>query len=545
MNLLTLAQRWAWKSIAFIALQCMAIHSSKAQQNLPVIHATSRIVDIRDGGKMQKSVWNLSPDIKPDVYYSLESEGTRRVSFYTDIDSISFDVEHNQNYDFLVVLNQVDTCYTRIEGGKPKERVVRTLLSPDQTQKDMMLLVESLQREHGDVTRYKSKEELKELSKALFGKLDHAMDQYEFYLFVSKLISEIQDGHTGSSLPSELIADYEGGVKMFPVQLWFDGEHSFVACDRFPSLPVGTEILSINGENVNGIKKKLFEYLSSDGSIVSKKHWILNYGGFPLLYSWVYGRVDSYTLDYKDEKGEVKQLSIDADYLNNSQCMAYSQEFDEYLDLEFLPNSTAILTIRSFHNKKLLQTEEDFKKFLFYSFKKIKDQGINKLIIDLRYNTGGENANGAQLYSYLTDRPFQFSSDPVSGPVWDYPSANNYQGKVIFLINGLSFSTTSNFAAIARSSARGVFVGEETGGAYYGGSSGEVFSLTLPNSKIRVSIPKNPSTNPVKEIPVKDRGVIPDFIITPSLKNVIDQEDVQLKFAIDLVNRTESEKGNR
>lgn len=165
---------------------------------------------------------------------------------------------------------------------------------------------------------------------------------------------------------------------------------------------------------------------------------------------------------------------------------------------------------------------------------------INKLIVDLRYNTGGENANGKWLYSYLTDKPFQFSSDMVSGPEWDYPSAYNYQGDIIFLINGLSFSTTSNFAAIAKSYDRGVFIGQETGGAYYGGSSGEVYSLTLPNSNIRVSIPKDPSTNPVKEINIKDKGVIPDYTVNPSIKNMVENEDVQLKFAIDFAKRLNS-----
>lgn len=354
MNLKKFAHGWAWKSISFIVIQFMLNNSAEAQQNLPVIYATSTTVNIRDGDKMQKSVWNLSPAIKPDIYYSLESERNKKITFYTDIDSISFNVEHYKNYDFLVVLNKVDTCYTRIAGGEPKRRVLHTILSPDQTQEDFMLLVESLQREHGDVTRYKTKEELKEIAKAIFGKLDHPMDQYEFYLSVANLISAIQDGHTGSSLPAELITDYEETEKMFPVQLWFESDQSSVACDRFSRLPVGTEILTINGENVNAIKKKLFDYLSSDGSIESKKYWILNYGGFPLLYSWVYGKVNNYKVAYKDEKGRIKEISLTADYIKNSQCLTFNQEVDNYLKLEYLPNSTAILTIRSFHNKKLL-----------------------------------------------------------------------------------------------------------------------------------------------------------------------------------------------
>lgn len=531
------AQFGAWKSIAFWVILCLLTDQVEAQEKLPVIYATSSKVDIRDGGIMQKSVWNLSPGIKPDIYYSLESENTRKVTFYTDIDSISFNVEHDKNYDFLVVLNQADTCYTRIAGGEPKKRAFRTTLTPEQTQEDFILLVEKLQSEHGDITRYKTKEELKEIANSLFDSLDHPMDQYEFYLSVSKLISSIQNGHTGSSLPPELISDYEEKEQMFPVQLWFTNEKTVVGCDSLSSLPMGTEVLSINGEKINEIKNKLFGYISSDGSIESKKYWILNYGGFPLLYDWVYGKENDFRVEYKDNEGNVLAITLKPDYLHNSQCLTFDQNFDKYLDLAYPKNSTAVLNIRSFHNKKLLQTEEDFKEFVFRSFRDIDNKGVNKLIVDLRYNAGGEDANGRLLYSYLTDMPFQFSGNSVSGQEWNYPSAYNFKGDVIFLINGLSFSTASNFAAIAKSYDRGTFVGQETGGAYYGESSGETFRLTLPNSGIRVSIPKDPSYNPVKEIAVKDRGIIPDFMIIPSIKNVVENDDVQLKFAIDLAEK--------
>lgn len=529
----------AWKDIALAGMLLTLLHQSVVGQNLPIVYATSTKVDIRDGGVLQKSVWNLSPEIKPDVYYSLESEHTRKVTFYTDIDSISFDVAHHTNYDFLVVLNKVDTCYTRIAGGEPKQRVVRTMLTPDQVQEDFMLLVESIQREHGDATRYKTESELKELCLDLFEKLDHPMDQYEFGMTVRYLISAIQNGHTGMSLPDELMTDYEEQVKMFPIQLWFSEDKALVACDRIEELPVGTEIMAIDGVPVHEIKEKLFQYIKSDGKIESKKFLMLNYSGFPFLYSWLYGEKDSYYVEYRSLDGAIASKTIDADYVSNSQCLSVERKFDKNLQLDHLADDVSLLTIRSFHSRELMRTDEDFPEFLAASFKEIRDRNVKTLILDLRNNSGGDDANGALLYSYLTDKPFRFFSlqDTVSPP--QLPARCGFTGKVIFLINGLSFSTTSNFAAIAKSNGRGELVGDETGGAYYGGSAGETYVTVLPNSHIRVTIPKESYDNPVRPMEEKGNGVIPDYLVQPTLEEVIQHVDVQLNYAVDLARNRE------
>ncbi|WP_306350495.1 DUF4932 domain-containing protein [Flavobacterium sp. '19STA2R22 D10 B1'] len=88
-----------------------------AQNKLPVIKATSTKVDIRDGENFKKGSWNLTPNAKPDVYNTLASKN-KKITFYTDMDSISFTVKANKTYDFLIVLNNKDTCWTRIDVKK-------------------------------------------------------------------------------------------------------------------------------------------------------------------------------------------------------------------------------------------------------------------------------------------------------------------------------------------------------------------------------------------------------------------------------------------
>jgi len=83
-----------------------------AQNNLTVINATSDIVDILDGDDFEKGSWTIMPEIRPDVYTT--SNKDTKVVFYTDIDSISFNISPGGFYDFIILLNGKDSAFTRI-----------------------------------------------------------------------------------------------------------------------------------------------------------------------------------------------------------------------------------------------------------------------------------------------------------------------------------------------------------------------------------------------------------------------------------------------
>ena len=85
-----------------------------AQPVIPFIKASSKSVDVRDGADFMKGHWVIMPEVKKDIYYANRCKCTKRVSFYTDIDSISFTVQPNQTCDFAILLNGKDTAYTQI-----------------------------------------------------------------------------------------------------------------------------------------------------------------------------------------------------------------------------------------------------------------------------------------------------------------------------------------------------------------------------------------------------------------------------------------------
>jgi hypothetical protein len=100
--------------ICFTLLLLCHTASVHAQTKLPVIRAGSKIVDVIDGEDVRKGTWYIIPENKPDLYYVSTPHRPHRVVFRTDKDSIAFDTRYGGSYDFIIVLDNGDSCHTRI-----------------------------------------------------------------------------------------------------------------------------------------------------------------------------------------------------------------------------------------------------------------------------------------------------------------------------------------------------------------------------------------------------------------------------------------------
>jgi hypothetical protein len=97
-----------------ITLLLFICNDITAQSVLPVIQAKTTKVSICDGDEFLEDYWVIMPEVEPDVYHAGRGRRAKTVSFYTDVDSISFQTEPDRVYDFAIVLNGKDTAYTRI-----------------------------------------------------------------------------------------------------------------------------------------------------------------------------------------------------------------------------------------------------------------------------------------------------------------------------------------------------------------------------------------------------------------------------------------------
>ena len=95
-----------------------------AQEKLPTIKATSKTVDIRDGDNFKKASWTISPELKPDIF-TTNSIG-KKVTFYTDKDSISIKITPTTKFDFIILLNDTTKALTEIKYQPSYLDILRT-----------------------------------------------------------------------------------------------------------------------------------------------------------------------------------------------------------------------------------------------------------------------------------------------------------------------------------------------------------------------------------------------------------------------------------
>lgn len=406
--------------------------------------------------------------------------------------------------------------------------------------KDFALLRETLQNKYPSLYRYKTKAAMDALIDSCRQSIRDSMTLSEFYRLTATVISALEDGHASARPSDQSMSDFEKRIKLLPLRIWFSGDKAYVLCEK-NHLIQGTEILSIDHHSIPEILERIFYCYPSDGAIRTGKLQALNNQPFyfSILYYIVYGPAPAFTIEYLTGAGSTQTISLAADYGSTIHC-DIRPEKTKGLSLDFKSNGIAILTVGTFESK-----ESTFNRFLQTSFTNIGRRQCSTLIIDLRNNGGGRDGNGAALFSHLTDKPFFYyaSLESVQRKALigehpqlrvQQPAATSFPGRVYFLINGNSFSATAEFASVARSGKRGLFIGEETGGGYYGNTSGDDTLLVLPATKIRVDIPLIRYTMSVHPAEYPDRGIIPDYSVLPSFSDVINHKDVQLEYALKL-----------
>ena len=107
------------KSLSFLFVLLVLIAPAFAQQTykgLPVIKATSDKADYKIGKELTKGTWSIMPEISPDVLRVPVHKSKESVTFYTNLDSISFKVKEGKSYRFYVNLNDTAYALTEFQG---------------------------------------------------------------------------------------------------------------------------------------------------------------------------------------------------------------------------------------------------------------------------------------------------------------------------------------------------------------------------------------------------------------------------------------------
>ena len=103
-------------ALIFLSLS-FAILNAKSQNELRVLKSNSNQVSIQDGDILRKDYWYLDPSIELDVYEADKINKTKIVSFFSEIDTLSFTLNPHEAYDFIIVSPENDSCLTRLRSG--------------------------------------------------------------------------------------------------------------------------------------------------------------------------------------------------------------------------------------------------------------------------------------------------------------------------------------------------------------------------------------------------------------------------------------------
>jgi C-terminal processing protease CtpA/Prc len=350
------------------------------------------------------------------------------------------------------------------------------------------------------------------------------------------------------------------------------------------------EIVEINGRKPSDILNRILPAMPADGDIETGK-LVRTQRNFGQNYWLLVEQTGEFTVKAKDSAGKATLAKLagvkDADRAKNqnpvnaeAQANVAKLEWSrENLSLRYLTEpDVAQIRIRGFGG-------QDYPQWIENTFKSLREKGTRALILDLRGNGGGADMYGAMLVSYLTDKPFRYfdhikvktispsfkersdwradregqlregmEPNPAGGYLVtakghpgvaeQQPGKYPFLGKVFVLIDGGTFSTAADFCAVAHHLKRATFIGEETGGGYYGNNSGVQTILTLPNSKARIRAPMFEYWNAVPGYDGKRRGTRPDYTVETKAANLLRGADEQLELALKLASQAPGQGKN-
>ena len=405
----------------------------------------------------------------------------------------------------------------------------------DELKEDFNFLLDKLSEYHPQLYLYTSREVFETRADAIMKSINQDLSMIEFFDLIAPLVENVKCSHTGIRFPE----DYQNGIfsneNFLPLKLLFTADKVYCLKNLDNSNQVitpGIEILSINNIPVQNIKDRLYLFFPTEGNNLTSKNYQLN-KNFNSCFNWI-DNSEYFEIEYVKEGAKLR-TSVKA--CNYSDIEEKNEVIQNEMPVEFFVdgnNNIAILTIKSFmiHNiNKYIQKMDDI-------FQSLQNEKIQKLVVDLRGNSGGHPIFAAQLLSYLTTRDFTYFKrnkdieefEPLYNTM--SPSKLNFKGDVYVFVDGGCLSTTGHLISLLKYNTDAIFVGEEPGSTYRCND----FSLkeTLPNTKIEVNIPRT-----TFETAISDSSKSLPFSVDYEVGNSVDDRlmnfDGYMKFVNDLI----------
>ncbi|MBC7890273.1 MAG: peptidase S41 [Ferruginibacter sp.] len=469
--------------------------------------------------------------------------------------------------------------------------------SRQELQQDYSLLRNILEKKHPALYWYTPKDSMNYYFDSLYNNIADSMTELQFgWKILAPLTNKIHCGHTSFGMSKNWNKFMKGKrIPSFPlyVKLWGDTMVVTGNLNRKDSLiKRGTQLTSVNGVRNSELVQKMFQYLPLDGYSDNVNYTRLS-SNFPYYHRNIFGIYKNYRVGYVDSTGKERRTILQsynpvtdtaekkkiAHLEKPPRKKIKKEQRESYRSLEIDTGTrTATLSLNTFLNGE----GRHLRPFLKRSFRKISQQKIKNLIIDLRSNGGGDVTMYVKLTRYIRNAKFKVadSSYAVTKNLAPYTSyikngffnnvglvfltkkhrdgnyhfgywerhtyhpktRHHFGGKVYVLTNGPTFSASTLFCNAVKGQSNVTIVGEETGGGWHGNSGIMIPDITLPITKLRVRLPLFKLVQ-YKHVPKDGRGISPDIFIPPTLEGVRQNIDRKMVIVKGLIIKSTATEG--
>jgi hypothetical protein len=449
-------------------------------------------------------------------------------------------------------------------------------LSPAALQADIAILERTYRELHPGLLRYLSPRELDASFAQLRRECNHARTVREAYLAFARFAAKIRCGHTYANFFNQSraiqTALFESTPRLPFYFRWLDGKIVITRDFTNPaSLPIGTEVASIDGVATAKILARLLPLTRADGGNDAKRIDQLNVTGddkyesfdiyYPLLFPMAHGTLDLVVRTPGTKRWQTRRVNT-TDHAQRLALLAAHEPDSQgvappLFEWRDLPDGSGYLRMPTW---AMFTTKWDWRSWLNGHLDALGSRGAPALIVDLRGNEGG-NDIGDEILKRLIVKDLALGSAkrlvryrkvpqdllphlqtwdpsfkdwgrdatelerpwPTAPPVHYYalagedasadartvihPVLPHFAGRLLVLIDASNSSATFQFAQVVRQQKLGTLVGEPTGGNRRGINGGAFFFLQLPHSGIELDVPL---IGAFPATPEPDAGLLPD-----------------------------------
>lgn len=507
------------------------------------------------------------------------------------IERLYFTPEKGKKYEVKIwaksYLEKSKTAKVSITESK-SVTVLNGQFSSDQFVEDLRTFRSIREKANSGLYVYRNKKQIDSIYQQAEAEARNSKNIFDFYKVIAKLTAFEGSCHNYTDLPNHASYYLTQKPEYLPITLKnIDGR--LLQDSKDNAIPLGSEILSINGVSAKEIISRFSQYYFSDGFSMPYKETTGFERGMLDKFYMEFGNHKNYVIQYKWNE-IVKEISMPGIPLENFKKLQesrYSLAFDKKLLSEkysFSKEGEDIyrLSLRGFDfaTGKEDPAYKKFSAFLEQMMDTLEKEKIQNLIIDLRGNTGGTGALYEKVFSYLTQRPFrdshyaytQFNEVPLeeklvitplflSNGVQDkhglnaylkqlypksvqgkyywaddknpsiMPNERTFNGQLYLLVDQKVASAASHLASLIKSYTNAVVIGKETVGGYYEHNGHLPLVYELPNTGIQTGFSIVHVIQDAQNLPdqKKGQGIIPHITIQQTDQEFLDQTDVYLK----------------